>query len=220
MTVSLGLKFSLARLADQSAHLLPASFLGETVEFGLQLAPAVHVEDAPVRRGRPVERELAPDATFGGVLQAAGLLFFALGLEREIILAFARSLDAFPAGSFLLTPAGAEQILRLASGMFSVGLRLAMPALALFPCETSTAIVSLMMTQADAPSESWLALPALIVLPSNTGLMLASPSAVVSGRGPSSLVSVISLNDTCLVSLSMTAILVLNGTISSLKRPP
>jgi flagellar biosynthesis protein FliR len=61
----------------------------------------------------------------------AGLLFFALGLDREIILAFARSLDAFPAGSFLLTPSGAEQILRLASGMFSVGLRLAMPALAL-----------------------------------------------------------------------------------------
>ena len=61
----------------------------------------------------------------------AGLLFFALGLDREVIRAFARSLDAFPAGSFALAPAGAEQILRLASGMFSVGLRLAMPAMAL-----------------------------------------------------------------------------------------
>src|SRR5712671_4132678 len=60
--------------------------------------------------------------------------------------------------------------------------------------------------RADAQSESWLALPALMVLPSNTGLMLASPSAVVSGRGPSSLLSVISLSDTCLVSLSITAI--------------
>src|SRR4029077_19422938 len=62
---------------------------------------------------------------------AAGLLFFTLGLDREVIRAFARSLDAFPAGSFALAPAGAEQILRLASGMFSVGLRLAMPVLAL-----------------------------------------------------------------------------------------
>ncbi len=53
------------------------------------------------------------------------------GSTAQIILGFARSLDSFPAGSFLLTPAGAEQILRLASGMFSVGLRLAMPALAL-----------------------------------------------------------------------------------------
>ena len=61
----------------------------------------------------------------------AGMLFFALGLDREIIRAFARSLETFPAGTFALAPAGAEQILGLASGMFSVGLRLAMPALAL-----------------------------------------------------------------------------------------
>jgi hypothetical protein len=40
--------------------------------------------------------------------------------------------------------------------------------------------VSLMRTLAEAPSDSWLALPALMVLPSNTGLMPASPSAVVS----------------------------------------
>jgi flagellar biosynthesis protein FliR len=60
-----------------------------------------------------------------------GLLFFALGLHREVIRAFARSLDAFPPGSFVLTPAGAEKIVRLGSGMFSVGLRLAMPVLAL-----------------------------------------------------------------------------------------
>jgi len=60
-----------------------------------------------------------------------GLLFFALGLHREVIRAFARSLDAFPPGSFVLTPAGAEKIVKLGSGMFSVGLRLAMPVLAL-----------------------------------------------------------------------------------------
>jgi flagellar biosynthesis protein FliR len=61
----------------------------------------------------------------------AGLLFFALGLHREVIRAFARSLDAFPPGSFVLTPSGAEKIVRLGAGMFSVGLRLAMPVLAL-----------------------------------------------------------------------------------------
>jgi len=61
----------------------------------------------------------------------AGLLFFALGLEREVIRVFSRSLDAFPVGTFVLAPAGAEQILRLASGIFSTGLRLAMPVLAL-----------------------------------------------------------------------------------------
>src|SRR5215831_16224941 len=43
-----------------------------------------------------------------------------------------------------------------------------------------------------------------MVLPSNTGLILARPSAVVSGRGPSSCASVTSRRETCLVSLSMT----------------
>ena len=61
----------------------------------------------------------------------AGMLFFAMGLDREVIRAFVRSLDAFPAGSFALAPGSAEQILRLGSGMFSVGLRLALPAVAL-----------------------------------------------------------------------------------------
>jgi flagellar biosynthetic protein FliR len=60
-----------------------------------------------------------------------GLLFFALGLHREVIRAFARSLDAFPPGSFVLNLGGAEKIVRLGAGMFSVGLRLAMPVLAL-----------------------------------------------------------------------------------------
>ena len=41
-------------------------------------------------------------------------------------------------------------------------------------------------TQADAPSDSWLALPAVIDFPSRTGLSAASPSIVVSGRLPSS----------------------------------
>src|SRR5262249_35580402 len=41
------------------------------------------------------------------------------------------------------------------------------------------AILSLMITQAEAPSESWLALPALMVLPSNTGLIFCQPF----GRG-------------------------------------
>ena len=44
--------------------------------------------------------------------------------------------------------------------------------------------------QAEAPSESWLALPAVMVPFSRTGLRLASPSVVVPGRLPSSFVSV------------------------------
>ena len=61
----------------------------------------------------------------------AGLLFFSLGLDREIVRIFARSLTAHPPGTFRLSPATTGQILRLGSDMFSTGLRLALPVVAL-----------------------------------------------------------------------------------------
>ena len=55
---------------------------------------------------------------------------------------------------------------------------------------SSRALVSLMTITAAAPSLSGQALPAVTVPPSrNTGLRPASPSRVVPGRGPSSLVT-------------------------------
>jgi flagellar biosynthesis protein FliR len=62
---------------------------------------------------------------------AGGLLFFALGFDREILRIFARSLETMPAGSFLPSLRTAEDLLRAGSGLFSVGLRLAMPVIAL-----------------------------------------------------------------------------------------
>ncbi|MBS1214453.1 MAG: type secretion system inner rane protein [Proteobacteria bacterium] len=61
----------------------------------------------------------------------AGLLFFALGFDREVMRIFASSLTAHPPGSFALSRPAAEAILRLGAGMFSTALRLAMPILAL-----------------------------------------------------------------------------------------
>ena len=56
-----------------------------------------------------------------------------------------------------------------------------------------------MMMQAEEPSESWLALPAvMLVLGPSTGFSAARPSSLVSGRLPSSLSSVIS----CIVTLA------------------
>jgi flagellar biosynthetic protein FliR len=62
---------------------------------------------------------------------AAGLFFFALGLDREILQIFARSLETCPPGSFRLSPSAANAIVRLGGEMLSVGLRLALPVLAL-----------------------------------------------------------------------------------------
>ena len=42
---------------------------------------------------------------------AAGLLFFATGLDREVLHVFARSMETYPAGSFVLTRSAAMQIL-------------------------------------------------------------------------------------------------------------
>ena len=53
------------------------------------------------------------------------LLFFALGLDREILKIFARSLETYPPGSFRLTPSAAGAIVHFGGEMFSVGLRLA-----------------------------------------------------------------------------------------------
>lgn len=61
----------------------------------------------------------------------AGLLFFASGLDREVIRTFALSLESWPPGSFMVSRSAAETIARLGGAMFSTGLRLALPVVAL-----------------------------------------------------------------------------------------
>jgi flagellar biosynthetic protein FliR len=62
---------------------------------------------------------------------ATGLLFFATGLDREVIRVFARSMETYPAGSFELTRGAAMQVVSVGSTMFSTGLRLALPIIAI-----------------------------------------------------------------------------------------
>jgi flagellar biosynthetic protein FliR len=61
----------------------------------------------------------------------AGLLFFASGLDREVLRLFARSLERIPPGAYVLGTASAQTVIHLASNLFSVGLRLALPVVAL-----------------------------------------------------------------------------------------
>jgi len=61
----------------------------------------------------------------------AGLLFFALGLDREVLRLFAHSLDQIPAGTYTFGPSSGDALIRLGSELFSVGVRLAMPVVAL-----------------------------------------------------------------------------------------
>ena len=62
---------------------------------------------------------------------AATLLFFAAGLDREMVRWFAWSLDKVPPGAYVFGPSAAQSLIHLAANLFSVGLRLAFPVLAL-----------------------------------------------------------------------------------------
>jgi flagellar biosynthetic protein FliR len=62
---------------------------------------------------------------------AAGMLFFALGLDREVLRLFAQSLDKVPVGVYVFSPSTALALIRLGGSLFSVGLRLALPVVAL-----------------------------------------------------------------------------------------
>jgi flagellar biosynthetic protein FliR len=61
----------------------------------------------------------------------AGLLFFATGLDHQVLLAFAQSLSAHPPGQVVLSTSMLNQVIQTGSAMFSTGLRLVLPLLAL-----------------------------------------------------------------------------------------
>ncbi len=61
----------------------------------------------------------------------SGLLFFSLGLHREVLRVFARSLETIPPGSFQIKPIAADALIHLGSTVFSTGARLAFPVVAL-----------------------------------------------------------------------------------------
>ena len=61
----------------------------------------------------------------------SGMLFFAMGLDREMLRLFAISLEKVPAGEYVFSRATAEPLIRLGATLFSVGVRLALPVVAL-----------------------------------------------------------------------------------------
>jgi flagellar biosynthetic protein FliR len=61
----------------------------------------------------------------------AGMLFFSVGLDREMLRLFALSLDRVPVGTYVFGPSAAESLIRLGAVLFSTGVRLALPVVAL-----------------------------------------------------------------------------------------
>lgn len=108
---------------------LSVAFLAEALTFGAQVV-STH---AGFSYASTVDPTTQADSTVMVVLAqlAAGLLFFAMGLDRQILRVFARSLETSPPGSYRLTPAIAESVIRFGGELLSVGLRLALPVMAL-----------------------------------------------------------------------------------------
>jgi flagellar biosynthetic protein FliR len=61
----------------------------------------------------------------------AGMLFFALGLDRDVLRLFAQTLDRIPPGGYTPGPGSAQVIVRLGATLFTAGVRLALPVVAL-----------------------------------------------------------------------------------------
>lgn len=61
----------------------------------------------------------------------AGMLFFALGLDREVLRLFAQTLDRIPPGAYTPAPGSAAPVIRLGASLFAAGFRLALPVVAL-----------------------------------------------------------------------------------------
>jgi flagellar biosynthesis protein FliR len=62
---------------------------------------------------------------------AGGLLFFALGMDREVLRVFAASLAMHPPGTFFLRASSIGAVAGLGTAMFATGMRLALPVVVL-----------------------------------------------------------------------------------------
>jgi len=67
--------------------------------------------------------------TIGGL--AANLLFFAAGLDRQVVRAVVASLESYPPGTYLPKLATARAVFDFGAHVFVIGLRLALPVVAL-----------------------------------------------------------------------------------------
>jgi len=78
----------------------------------------------------------------------AGLLFFATGMDRQILRAFADSLTAHPPGHFAVSVPMVTRMIQAGSSIFSTGLRLVLPLLALLlMVEISLALLTRLNSQ-------------------------------------------------------------------------
>jgi len=115
---------------------------------------------------------------------AAGLLFFATGLDHQVLLAFSQSLAAHPPGQLVLNNSMLNLVIQAGSAMFSTGLRLVLPLLAmLLIIDLSLALLARLNSQLQLIT---LAFPIkmLVSLGLLAWLLLVFPKVFIQASGP------------------------------------
>lgn len=85
-----------------------------------------------------------------------GLLFFSLGIDQHLLRILAASFEKYPAGSWTIQAASVDQLIQLSAGMFSLGLRVALPVVALLLLlDVALALLSRMQQQLHLQSMSF-----------------------------------------------------------------
>ena len=115
---------------------------------------------------------------------AAGLLFFATGLDHQVLLAFAQSLSAHPPGQLVLNNSMLNLVIQAGSAMFSTGLRLVLPLLAmLLIIDLSLALLARLNSQLQLIT---LAFPIkmMVSLGLLAWLLLVFPKVFIQASGP------------------------------------
>lgn len=119
----------LAEAAIGLATGLAVAFLIEAVTFAAQ---AISTQ-AGFAYASTIDPNTEADSTVLILLAqlTAGLLFFAMGFDRVLLTILARSLETHPPGAFVVSRASVEALVMLGSNIFSTGLHLALPLMAL-----------------------------------------------------------------------------------------
>ncbi len=147
---------------------LLVGFLGEALTLGAQLIGL----QAGYGYASVVDPTTQADSDVLQVVArlTGGLLFFACGLDGQVLRALALSLEIHPPGQFVLTRALVATVFGLAANIFILGLRLAFPVLGLLLLtEISLALVgrlssSLQLGHSAAPIKMLLTLGMLAAI--------------------------------------------------------
>jgi flagellar biosynthesis protein FliR len=110
--------------------------VGVAVAFlleGIQLAAQMIGLQAGYSFASTVDPNTQADTTTLQVMSQlfAGSLFFAFGFDRQVIHILSQSLESVPSGSYSLRGPAVEAVARLGAAIFSTGLQLALPVMAL-----------------------------------------------------------------------------------------